>query len=215
MVYPIGKLIIPPIYKLWLRKVEGLENVPKDKPFIIAANHSSYYETILLHTILIPYLNKKIHAVGNSYYWKNFITRIFIEWGGGIPVFVGKEKDSKKRNKQAFQKAIKYLQNGELVEVFPEGTRSVDGKLRKAYTGVAKLALKSRVPVLPIGVIGTHKVLPKGKFFPRFARCDVKIGNPISFEKYYDRKLSDKDFEEVTRIIMKRIAILIGQSYYY
>ena len=199
MVYPIVKRIVYAIYKPWLRKVKGLENVPKDKPFIIAANHSSYFDALLLHCIIIPKINKKIHALVNSYYWRYFITGIILEWGESIPVFVEKEKNSKEKNKQAFEKALNYLKRGDILEIFPEGARSHDGKLRKAYNGVAKLALKAEVPVLPIGIIDSYKVLPRGKIFPRFVRCKVKIGKLMYFKKYYSKKMNNKVLEEITR----------------
>lgn len=214
MVYPIGKLIIPPIYKLWLRKVEGLENVPRDKPFIIAANHTSLYDGILLYCILLPKINKNIHALVNSTYWDTFMTRVIVEWGKDIPVFVGDERNLKK-NKKSFEKAVNYLKKGEVIEIFPEGTRSKDGKLRKAYTGVARLALTAKAPVLPVGIIGSNKVMPKGASFPRFARCDVKIGRLVHFDEYYNKKPSEKIYRQATTKIMKEIAKLINQEYNY
>lgn len=212
MVYPIGKLIVPPIYKLWLKKVEGLENVP-DKTFIIAANHSSYYDILIPPILIVPKINIKIHALVNSYYWEPFITRFFLDMWEAIPVYVEKEKNSKQKNKIAFERAIKYLNKGESVMIFPEGSRSRDGKLKKAYNGAARIALKANAPVLPVGIIGANKVLPIGKIFPRFRRCDVKIGKLIHFEKYYKKKESKKALVEITRKIMKEIAKLIGQEY--
>ena len=214
MPYIISKWIIPPIYKLWLRKVEGIENIPKDKPFIVAANHSSYYDALLLPLIIVSRLDKKIHALVNSYYWKIPITGFFLDLWESIPVSVEKDKNSKEKNKKAIEKALSYLKNNELIMLFPEGARS-DGKLKKAYTGVAKLALKSKTLVLPCGIIGSNKVLPKGKIFPRFARCEVKIGKPISFEEYYNKKVSNRLLEEITRSIMKQIARLTNQKYNY
>ena len=214
MVYPIAKYIMPPIYKLWIRKVEGVENFPANQPFIIAANHTSYYDTILPHTILIPRLNKQIRALVNSRYWNNIITIIILNWGKCIPVYVGKDYDAKK-NKMAIAKGVKYLRQGDLIQIFPEGTRSYDGKLKKGHNGVAKLAIKSKAPVIPVGIIDSDKVLPKGKFLPRFARCDIKIGKPMHFNKYYNKKLNNKDFDKITRSIMKEIAKLIGQKYNY
>ncbi len=215
MVYPIGKLIITPIYKLWLRKAEGIENVPKKGAFIIAANHTSYYDAMLLHSIIIPKINRKIRALVNSYYWKPLISRWFLEWGECIPVYVGHEKDAKAKNEAAFQEAVSYLKKGGIIQIFPEGARSHNGKLQKAYTGIARLALTSKVPVLPAGIIGSEKVMPKGALFPRFARCDVKIGKSITFEKYYGKKPNNRIFEEVTRSIMKQIAKLTKQQYNY
>lgn len=215
MVYPIGKRIVTPIYKLWLRKVEGIENLPKKRAFIIAANHTSYYDALLLHSIIIPKINRKIRALVNSLYWKPFITRWFLDWGECIPVYVGHEKDAKAKNESTFQEAISYLKKGGIIQIFPEGARSHDGKLQKAYTGVARLALTAKVPVLPVGIIGSNRVLPKGKSFPRFARCEVKIGNLTYFDKYRNKKPNNKILEEITRSIMKDIAKLINQKYLY
>lgn len=215
MAYPISKFIVPPIFRLWLRKVNGLENIPRDEPFIIAANHISYYETLLLPCIIVQALNKKMHALVNERYWNIPIAKFFLNLWGGIPVYLGKEKNSKEKNKKAFQITLYYLKNGEIMMIFPEGKRSPDGKLQKAYSGAAKLALLSKVPVLPIGVIGSGKVLPKGKFFPRFARCEVNIGKPMYFKKYYNKKINERVLESATRAIMKRIGKLIGQKYNY
>ena len=213
MAYPIAKHIIPLVYSPWIRNVEGLENVPKGKPFIIAANHSSYFDVLLPPVIIVTKVDKDIHALVNNHYWRPFITRFFLNLWESIPVFLDKEKDSKKRNREAFEKAVRYLKNNELVMIFPEGTRSPDGKLKKAYSGVAKLALVAKIPVLPFGIIDAHKVLPREKMFPRFKRCEVKIGKLMNFDKY--KKTDKKTLEEITRQIMKEIAKLINQEYNY
>ncbi len=224
MVYPIAKHIIPPIYKLWLRKVEGLNNVPIDKPFIIAVNHSSYYDTLLLHTLIIPKINKNIHALVNRKYYDNFIIKGILNWGKCLPVFIGEKskqatKNNTRNNKKTIIEALKCLKKNEVIEIFPEGGRSYDGKLKKAYNGVAALALKAKVPVLPIGIIGSYKVLPKGKLFPRFKRCNVNIGKLMYFTKYYGKDYSEdkyeKTLESITRSIMKEIASLCNQEYNY
>lgn len=215
MAYPISKWIVPPIYKLWLRKVEGYGNIPKDKPFIIAANHTSYFDALLLPSVIVPKLNKKMHALVNSYYWKNSITRFFLDLWECIPVFVDKEKNSKVKNRLALKKALNYLKKNEILMIFPEGTRSPDGKLKKAYSGIAKLAMKSKAPVLPCGIIGADKVLPRGVALPRLTRCEVKIGKPMYFNQYYNKKPSEKIYQQITRSIMKEIAKLIGQKYNY
>ena len=114
MVYHISKRIVTPIYKLWLRKVTGLENIPTNKPFIIAANHSSYYETLLIPSIIVSKTNKKMHAFVHSFYWKNFVARLFLDLWQCIPVYVEKEKDSKAKNKIALEKAVSYLKKNEI-----------------------------------------------------------------------------------------------------
>lgn len=209
MVYPIARFTIRPITMLWVRKVEGLENVPKS-PFIIAANHSSYFDSLLLPSAVYPRIDKNIHALVNSFYWKPALTRFFLNRWEAIPVYV-KEKGSKKKNKKSTGKALSYLKNNELVMIFPEGTRN-DGKLKKAYNGVARIALNAKVPVLPVGLVNTNKILRKGKMLPGLERCEVKIGKPMHFEKY---KPSEKSYNKITRKIMKEIAKLINQKYNY
>jgi len=213
MVYAFAKLLFIPFHKIWLKKVSGLENIPKDKPFIIAPNHSSYYDALLPYTILIPLLNKQIHALVNSIYWDSPFYRMMVEWGKCIQVFVEKNTKSQRGNKESLNKAIDYLKNGDIIQVFPEGRRSYDGKLRRGYTGVAKLALKGKVPVVPMGIKGSNKILPKGKFFPRFKRCQVKIGKPMYFNKYYNKPITKQLLRTITDSIMKEIAKLIGRRY--
>lgn len=214
MAYPIAKRIILIIYKPWIRRVEGLENVPKSGHFIIAANHSSYFDVFLLPIIILPKISSRIHAWVNAYYWNNTITRFFLDMWGGIPMHVAKEKNAKERNKASFKLTISHLKKNEPVMIFPEGTRN-DGKLKKAYTGIARLVLAAKIPVLPCGIIDANKVLPKGKMLPRFARCEVKIGRLMYFDKYYNKKINEKILNEVTRAIMKEIAKLINQKYDY
>ena len=148
----------------------------------------------------------------NSYYLNNPLNKYFLNLGECIPVFFNK-RSSKKKNEKSIKKAITYLKNKDIVEVFPEGGRSYDGKLKKAYNGVARLALTAEVPVLPIGIIDSNNVIPKGKIFPRFTRCEVKIGNLIQFEKYYGKNVSEAVLEKLTRRVMKQIARLINQKY--
>lgn len=215
MVYPIGKYLIPLVYYLWLRKVEGRENIPRDTPFIIAANHSSFYDTLLPYTIMSRTLNKQVHALVNSRYWGSFFHRRAFEWGKCIPVYVEKDVRSKKKNKQALEKAVSFLKKGHLIQIFPEGTRSYDGQLKKAHTGVAYLALKAKVPILPFAIIGSEKVMPKGTAFPRFARAEIRIGKPICFEKYYGKKINKKIMSDISRQVMEELARLSGKKYNY
>ncbi|MBI2102145.1 1-acyl-sn-glycerol-3-phosphate acyltransferase [Candidatus Woesearchaeota archaeon] len=212
MAYPIARYIITPIYRLWIRKIGGLQNIPKGKPFIIAANHTSYFDALLLPSIIGPRVNKSVHALANSFYWKPLLTRFFLNLWEALPVYVGNEKGAKRKNQQSLEMALKYIQKNELLMVFPEGTRSPDGKLKKAYTGIARLALNSKAPVLPCGIIGSNRVLPKGASFPRFARCEVKIGKLMYFNH---KSKNEKTYERVTIKIMKEIAKLINQKYSY
>ena len=214
MVYPIAKLILPLIYKPWLREVGGLENIPCDETFIVAVNHTSYCDVLLIPSIIIPKLNKRMHALVNSYYWNGLFTKSFLNLWQCIPVYVKKEPNSKEKNKLALEKALNYIKQGHILMIFPEGRRS-DGKLMKGHTGIARLALTAKVPVLPCGITNANKVLPKGKLFPRFVMCEVKIGKLIYFDKYYNKRSNNKILDKVTTDIMREIGKLIGQRYGY
>src|SRR3989338_7637166 len=170
MAYLIEKRIIPPICRLWISKIEGTGNIPKQGAFIIAANHASYFDIFLPACVVVPEINIRMHAWVNGKYWENPLNGAILNHWQCMPVFAGKDKKSKEKNKAAFENALNYLKKNEIMMVFPEGHRSPDGKLQKAYTGTARLALKAKVPVLPMVILGSDKVLPRGKIFPRLRR---------------------------------------------
>ncbi len=214
MIYAFEKFSMIPLCRLWVRKVDGIENIPEGA-FVVVANHTSYYETLLVPSLVIPRIKVPMHALVNEIYWSSFIASLFLNHWQCIKVSMEKNEISKKKNVFAFQEALKYLKKGEIMMVFPEGHRSRDGKLQKGKTGAARLALKAKVPVLPIGIMGAGEVLPRGKIFPRFKRCEVQIGKPIYFDNYYKKKLNKKILEESTREIMQEIAKLASQKYNY
>ncbi len=100
-----------------------------------------------------------------------------------------------------------------IIAIYPEGTRTLTGKLQKAKTGVARLALAARVPVVPIGLIGTFEIMPKGQNYPNLKRATVNIGRLMYFDKYYGKENDKKTLRLVTTKIMKEIAKLSGQRY--
>ncbi len=213
MVYLLSKITIFAIAKLWVRKIIGLENIPKERGFIIAANHSSYLDDFTVAPTVMIHLNKKVHMYCNDWYYKFKPLASFLKWQGCIPISV--QTNNKETNKVAFKMALDYLKKGEPVGVFPEGGRSRDGELRPAKTGIAKLALTSKIPVLPIGVVGSHKVFPKGSIFPKFKRFDVKIGKLIYLDKFFGKEDNKKILKEVASLIMKEVGKLSGQEYRY
>lgn len=207
MVYPIVKIIIPPIIKFWTKEVKGLENVPKKGPFILAANHASYMDHFVIMCTLIPYLNKKIHHLAKKEHFDNIFKKIWHTYVGAVPL------DREKGGKEALKWAVKALKKGKIIAIHPEGTRTLTGKLQKAKTGVARLALLSKAPVLPIGLIGTFEILPKGKYMPKLKKATMNIGKPMHFTEYYNKKINKKILNEITTKIMKEIAKLCRQKY--
>jgi len=207
MVYPIGKRIIPPIIKIWVKEVNGLENVPKRGHFIIAANHESYMDHLIIMSALVPYLNKKIHHLAKKEHFSNPAKAMWHRWAGAIPI------DRQAGGKEALMWAVKALKKDKIIAMHPEGTRTLTGKLQRGKTGVARLALAAKVPVLPIGLVGTFEILPKGKYIPKLKKATINIGKPMYFDKYYSKRITKKMLREITTSIMKEIAKLCNQEY--
>jgi len=207
MVYTIGKILIPTITNLWVKEINGLENVPKKGAFIVAANHASYMDHLIIMCTLVPYLNKKIHHLAKKEHFDNIFKKTWHTYAGAIPL------DRQAGGKEALNWAVKALKRGKIIALHPEGTRSLTGKLQRAKTGVARLTLAAKVPVLPIGLIGAFEILPKGKYIPKLKRAVMNIGKPIYFNKYYNKKITKKLLRKVTNDIMKEIAKLCNQEY--
>ncbi|MCH8067440.1 MAG: 1-acyl-sn-glycerol-3-phosphate acyltransferase [Nanoarchaeota archaeon] len=215
MVYPILKLTIGSLIKLFIKKIDGKKNIIVDEPFIIACNHASYLDDFAVPSAFYPPIDRKFHFYVNSLYFKNIIFRIFLNLYGSIPVDTKKGKNHKQVNRKASHMAMKYLKKGDIIFIFPEGSRSLDGKLQNGKVGIAKLVLEARVPVQPVGIIGSNNILPKGKFLPQLKRCKINIGKALYFKEYYNKTITKKLLREVTNKIMKEIAKLIGQKYNY
>lgn len=207
MVYLLTKLTIIPAIKLYVSEVKGLENLPRHGAFIAAANHASYMDHLIIASYLITHLDRKVHFLAKKEHFDNIFKKAWHIHAGAIPL------DRQKGGKKALRWAIKALKEGKIIAIHPEGTRSLTGKLQEAKTGVARLALSAKVPVVPIGLIGTFDILPKGKYIPKFRRAVINIGKPIYFNEY--KKINKRVLREVTTKIMKEIAKLCKQKYNY
>jgi 1-acyl-sn-glycerol-3-phosphate acyltransferase len=207
MVYPITKRIFYPLTRLWTKKINGLNNIPKDGNFIVAANHASYVDHLMLSSIMAVHIDKKIHYLAKKEHFETFFQRIWHTHTGAIPI------DRQAGGKEALGLAIKYLKNNKVIGIYPEGTRTLTGKLQRAKTGIARLALAAKVPILPIGLVGTFDILPKGKRVPKFKRATINIGKPLYFDEYYGKENDKKTIRLVTTKIMKDVGRLCGQKY--
>jgi len=203
--YPIARYAIPPLVGLWIKEVNGLENLPK-KAFILAPNHASYIEHLMIGSQIVLRLNKKLHTLAKKEHFDKFFEGLWHKYLAAIPIDRNKGKD-------ALNTAINYLKKGKIVMIYPEGTRTLTGKIQKGKTGVARLALLSKVPVVPLGVIGTFEILPKGKKFPKMKRAILNFGKPICLDKYYKKPMTKSLLRQITREIMREIAKLSKQKY--
>jgi len=216
MIYPVTRLFLGSLIKPYIRRIEGAQSL-LDRPMIVAANHSSYLDDLIVPYVIIVKMKKEFSVFVNSRYYKNYFYRKFLSHYGGIPVDVEKDvRDAEKRrrtNESAIHEAIEALGNGRVFLIFPEGGRSPDGRIGEGKTGVARVVLSARVPVVPVGIKGSYDILPKGAIFPRFKRADVIIGEPLSFDRYYGMEGDHAVLREVTTMIMREICRLVSQEY--
>jgi 1-acyl-sn-glycerol-3-phosphate acyltransferase len=182
--------------------VEGLENVPKSGPLIIVANHLSNADPPLVHGYLTPALGRPMHILAKEALFVGPLGT-FLRSQGITPVRSGGS------DIEAYRTALDVLEHGNVLTIFPEGTRSRTGRLGEPKPGVAMLATRSGVPVLPVGISGTDRFLGRGSRFPRIgARIVVRVGKPFTVE--LDRSVGRRaGMEAVTDRIMRAIAVLV------
>lgn len=213
VLYRVGQWTVAPALRLgWKPDVEGLENVPESAGAIFAANHLSVADEFFLGSVI----DRRVSFWAKSDYFTGkgptgLFFRTLMNGLGAIPV----NREGGRAALSAFDAAIPVLQDGGLVCIYPEGTRSPDGRLYRGRTGVARLALAAKVPIIPVGNIGTDKVQPTGQMFPSFKRGEVKIkfGTPIHVDKWQDAELTSTAAREITDTLMTAIQALTGQEY--
>ena len=177
MLYAVLKVLVDRLtMAIWRPRIEGLENLPKTGPVIVASNHLSFIDSILI-PLICP---RRVAFLAKEEYWttpglKGRIMKGFFTGIGSVPVRRGDNRAAQ----EALDTALHVVESGIAFGIYPEGTRSRDGKLYRARVGVGWLALKSKAPVVPVGLSGTNEVLPVGAKFPKFKRITVRFGEPI------------------------------------
>ncbi|MEV5965607.1 lysophospholipid acyltransferase family protein [Kribbella sp. NPDC051952] len=200
----------PPVRRIFRPIVIGTDNIPETGPAIIASNHLSYSDWIFMPLVL----RRRVTFVAKSDYFtgagiKGRFQRGFFKGTGQVPI----DRSGGSASEGAMRAGMKVLERGELFGIYPEGTRSHDGRLYKGRTGVARLALEAKVPVIPCGVIGTDVVAPPGKVVASFASPTVKFGEPLDFSRYEGMESDRLILRAVTDEIMYKIMELSGQEY--
>ena len=203
-------LIGPPVRRIFRPKIEGAEHVPDQGPAIIASNHLSYADWIFMPLVVrrrVTFVAKSDYFVGAGL--KGRFQRGFFKGTGQVPI----DRSGGSASEGAIKAGKKVLDRGELFGIYPEGTRSHDGRLYKGRTGVARLALEAKVPVIPCGVVGTDVVAPPGKVVASLASPTVKFGEPLDFSRYDGMESDRLILRAVTDEIMYKIMELSGQEY--
>ena len=204
-------VILGPIIKVLFRPwVDGEENIPADGAAIFASNHLSFSDSIFL-PLMVPrrmtFLAKSDYFTGSGL--KGRLTAAFFKGVGQVPV----DRSGGKAGEAALRSGLKVLRRGDLLGIYPEGTRSPDGRLYRGRTGVARMALEAGVPVLPVAMVGTDKAQPTGQKLPRIMRVGMRIGRPLDFSRYEGMEGDRFVLRSITDEIMYELMLLSGQEY--
>jgi 1-acyl-sn-glycerol-3-phosphate acyltransferase len=213
---------VPPLYTLadstvgaalrlgWRPVVEGLDAVPRHGGVLLAANHSSIADQLFLGSVLprhVAFWAKSEYFTAGGPWGR--LTRAVLHGLGAIPV----DRSGGGAADSAFAAAVPVLRGGGVVAVFPEGTRSPDGRLYRGRTGIARLALMTGAPVVPFAMIGTDKIQPGGAGMPRPSKVTVRFGPAMEFSRYDGMDRDRYVLRAVTDSVMAEVMRLSGQEY--
>ncbi|WP_179519628.1 1-acyl-sn-glycerol-3-phosphate acyltransferase [Nocardioides perillae] len=200
-----------PLLRLVFRPhTEGAEHVPEEGPAILASNHLSYADWLFMPLTLsrrVTFVAKAEYFTGTGL--KGWLQRTFFSGAGQVPI----DRSGADAAAGALLSAKRILGEGGLFGIYPEGTRSHDGRLYRGKTGVARLALETGVPVIPVAVVGTDVVAPPGKKFGSLTRPVVRFGTPLDFSRYEGMENDRYILRSITDEIMYEIMRLSGQEY--
>jgi 1-acyl-sn-glycerol-3-phosphate acyltransferase len=192
-------------------KVVGLENVPVRGGAIIASNHLSFSDSFFA-PLVIP--GRKVTFMAKAEYFtrrgvKGWFSRVFFKSIGQLSV----DRSGGKASAAGLRTGLEVLQAGELLGIYPEGTRSPDGRLYRGRTGIARMVLEASVPVIPCAMVNTDRLQPPGQVVPKIVRPEVRFGKPLDFSRYAGMESDRLVLRAITDEIMYELMRLSGQQY--
>jgi 1-acyl-sn-glycerol-3-phosphate acyltransferase len=209
VLYGVLHRIVPPLLRaIWRPHVRGLEHVPRTGPLILASNHRSFIDSVVIPAVTprpVSFLAKSDYFTGRGI--KGRLVKVWFTTFGALPV----DRDDSRSALASLDTALGVLAQGGAFGIYPEGTRSRDGRLYRGRTGVAQLALTSGAPIVPIGLVGTERLQPVGSHRPRLVRVTVTFGEPIDVRGRYDGVPPGRARREITDRVMTEIQRLTGQ----
>jgi 1-acyl-sn-glycerol-3-phosphate acyltransferase len=210
--YKLAQLTLGVLLKIIFRPwAEGAGNVPRQGAAIIASNHLSFSDHFFGPLPLrrqVIFLAKAEYFTGRG--MKGLVSRAFFSGLGQIPI----DRGGGEASERALRTGLRVLAEGHLLGIYPEGTRSPDGRLYRGKTGIARLALEAQVPVIPCAMVGTFEFLPSGHTRPNLRiRPGVRFGKPLDFSRFYSSASDRRVLREVTDEVMGEIMKLSGQEY--
>lgn len=209
--FALIKAVLGPIMRLMFRpQVEGAEHIPADGPVIMAGNHLTFIDSIVLPLVTkrqVLFIGKDEYVTGKGP--KGRLMAWFFTGVGMIPV----DRDGASGGVAALMTGRRVLEEGKVFGIYPEGTRSPDGRLYRGRTGIARLTLMTGAPVVPFAMIGTDKLQPGGRGMPRPGRVTVRFGEPMEFSRYEGMDRDRYVLRAVTDSVMTEVMRLSGQEY--
>jgi 1-acyl-sn-glycerol-3-phosphate acyltransferase len=209
--YRVSRAVAGPILRtLWHPEVTGAENIPRSGGAILASNHLS-----LLDSIFLPLMVERpvTFAAKSEYFTGSGPAQRFAGAYLRATKQLSVDRAGARSAHDTLRAALRLVEAGELFGIYPEGTRSPDGRLYRGRTGVGWLALASGAPVIPVAMVGTERVLPPGHSFPALHRVAIKVGRPLTFDKYLGTAQAAQARRAITDEVMKAIQGLSGQEY--
>ncbi|WP_414169731.1 lysophospholipid acyltransferase family protein [Streptoverticillium reticulum] len=211
----MSRIVLKAILGLLMRvlyrpKVEGAEHIPGTGPVILAGNHTTFIDSLFVSLIVkrqVYFIGKNEYVMGKGL--KGRLMAWFFRSSGMVPV----DRDGGNGGVAALMTGRRILDEGKVFGIYPEGTRSPDGRLYRGRTGIARLTLMTGAPVVPFAMIGTEKVQPSGKGMPRIARVTVRFGEPLDFSRYEGMDRDRYVLRAVTDEVMSDVMRLSGQEY--
>ncbi|AXH95587.1 lysophospholipid acyltransferase family protein [Ornithinimicrobium avium] len=212
MIYWILKHFVvgPPVRLVFRPWIRGKQNIPEEGAAILASNHLSFSDSIFLPLLVdrrITFPAKQEYFVGTGV--KGWLSRMFFTVTGQIPI----DRSGGEAALAALEAGLEVLRRGELFGIYPEGTRSPDGRLYRGKTGMARLALAADVPIVPCAMIDTDKAQPTGQKIPNIVRVGVRVGRPIHHPELAGRTEDHEALRMITDEVMRELQRLSGQEY--
>lgn len=204
--YRVVKTVVKPLLTRWVDLTfDGLENVPTDRPVVLACNHLSFMDSLVM-PINVP---RPVYFLGKADYFESARTRWFFSGVGVVPV----RREGGVKGMESIHTGIEILRSGDIVGVYPEGTRSPDGRLYRGKTGPVRMALGAGVDVVPCAVIGTDRAQPTGQYTISREPVTMRYGRPLDLSRYAEQAEDPFALRAATDEVMYEIMTLSGQDY--
>ena len=205
LLYRVLHAVVPPMVNaLYRPEVSGLEHVPDRGPVILASNHLSTLDVLFLPTVV----TRPVHFLGKSEYFRG-LSRYFFTGVGVVPV----PREGGDAAEASLRKGQELLDSGYVLGIYPEGTRSPDGRLYRGKTGPVRLALRTGAPIVPVAMCGTYETMPPGAKVPRIRQVGVRFGEPLDMRRYQGRADDRFTLRSATDELMYELMLLSGQEY--